>query len=256
MKKPFLLFLTLISISAFSQRQKMGSRIVEYADSCHHIMVIGFNMGGDLPLGDLKSRFGDNISAGGPVLYKTGKNLIFGLEGNYIFSNGVKENPLSYAYNNTGTITGGSGNPGAIRLNERGFTAYAIIGTVINKLGKNKNSGLFLHIGIGYMQHKINIYDINKSLPQINGNLKKGYDRLTAGPAAEQFIGYMFLARNRLVNWFAGIEIQEGFTTGLRGYQYDTMSSDSKQRLDILVGFKIGWMLPLYQKAPKEFYYN
>ena len=66
----------------------------------------------------------------------------------------------------------------------------------------------------------------------------------------------MFLARNRLVNWFAGFEIQEGFTTGLRGYQYDLMGPDNKKRHDILIGFKLGWMLPLYQKAPKEFYYN
>jgi hypothetical protein len=257
MKKRFFLILTLIiSLSAFSQRQKMGSRRIEYTDSCHHIMIVGVTMAGDLPFGDMKTRFGDNISAGAPLLYKTGKNLLFGLEGNYIFSNNVKEDPLNYMYNSSNTITGSAGNPGAVRLNERGFTAYAVIGTVINKFAKNKNSGLFLHIGLGYMQHKINIYDIDKSLPQINGNLKKGYDRLTAGPASEQFIGYMFLARNRMINWFAGVEIQEGFTTGLRGYQYDTMSSDSKQRLDILLGFKIGWLLPLYQKAPKEFYYN
>ena len=127
---------------------------------------------------------------------------------------------------------------------------------IIKFIENNKNSGIFMYVGLGYMQHKINIYDVDKTLPQITGNLKKGYDRLTGGPAAEQFIGYMFLARNRLVNWFAGIEIQEGFTTGLRGYQYDLMGTDNKQRHDILFGIKLGWMLPLYQKAPKEFYYN
>jgi hypothetical protein len=257
MKKHLLLFLTLIvSVSAFSQRPKMNSRRIEYADSCHHIMIIGIGLAGELPLGDLKSRFGADISVGMPFLYKTAKNLLFGLDGNYFFSNNVKEDPLYSMYNSAGTITGSAGNPGAVRLNERGFTAYGVIGTVINKFAKNKNSGLFMYVGLGYMQHKINIYDIDKSLPQITGNLKKGYDRLTGGPAAEQFIGYMFLARNRLINWFAGIEIQEGFTTGLRGYQYDLMAPDNKQRHDILVGIKLGWMLPLYQKAPKEFYYN
>src|ERR1700739_568242 len=107
MKKHLLLLLILIvNVSAFSQRQKMGPRRIEYADSCHHIVIIGVNIGGDMPFGDFKTRFG--------------------VEGNYIFSNGVKENPLDFMYNASNTITGSSGNPGAVRLNERGFTAYAV----------------------------------------------------------------------------------------------------------------------------------
>ncbi|HEX7415373.1 MAG TPA: hypothetical protein VF411_15115 [Bacteroidia bacterium] len=258
MRKYFYIGIILISgFSVFSQGQRTGGyRRVEYKDSCHHFIIVGANITGELPLGDMQHRFGSNLSFGLPVLYKTNKNLLFGLDGNYFFSGNVKEDPLNSMYNSSNTITGSSGNPGAVRLNERGFTAYAVIGTVINKFGKNKNSGIFVYVGLGYMQHKINIYDINKSLPQITGNLAKGYDRLTGGPAAEQFIGYMYLARNRMVNFYTGFEIQEGFTTGLRGYQYDTMASDGKQRWDILVGFKFGWLLPLYTKAPKEFYYN
>ncbi|MHB8260408.1 MAG: hypothetical protein ACYDCN_13955 [Bacteroidia bacterium] len=257
MRKHFyILILLIIGISAFSQGQRMGYRRTEYADSCHHFVIVGANIAGELPYGDMKDRFGSNLSFGLPILYKTSKNLLFGLDGNYFFSNNVKEDPLNNMYNSAGTITGSNGNPGSVRLNERGFTAYAVIGTVINKLGKNKNSGLFMYVGLGYMQHKIYSYDINKSLPQITGVLAKGYDRLTGGPAAEQFIGYMYLSRNRMVNFYTGFEIQEGFTTGMRGYQYDTMASDGKQRLDILVGFKFGWLLPIYSKAPKEFYFN
>jgi hypothetical protein len=258
MKKSLFLFLIITtSISVFSQRQNSGFfRHIDYKDSCHHFVIAGANIGGELPLGDMKNRFGSNLSFGLPILYKTGKNLIVGVDGNYFFGDNVKEDPLNNLYNSAGTITGGNGNPGAVRLNERGFTAYGVIGTVLNKFGKNKNSGIFMYVGLGYMQHKINIYDIDKSLAQINGNLKKGYDRLTGGPAAEQFIGYMYVARNRLVNCYAGFEIQEGFTTGLRGYQYDTMSSDNKQRHDILIGIRLGWLLPLYTKVPNEFYYN
>ncbi len=253
MKKYFFaLFIVCVGFSAFAQRFHRS----EYKDSCHHIMVVGVHISGQLPYGDLSNRFGPNFSAGMPVFYKTSKNLIFGVEGNYIFGGNVRENPLDYMYTSAGTITNGSGNPGQLRLNERGFTSYAIVGHVFNQLGKNKNSGLLAYIGLGYMQHKISIYDVGKSLPQVYGDLKKGYDRLTGGPAAMQFIGYMFLAKNRLANCYAGFEFQEGYTSGLRGYQYDTMTSDSKKRLDILIGFRIGWMLPLYKKAPKEFYYN
>ena len=234
----------------------MNFRRVEYKDSCYRLIIVGIHIAGDIPLGDMQNRFGSNMSAGMPVLFKTHKNLIIGVEGNFFFGGNVKENPLNYMYTTGGTITDGNGNPGRFRLNERGFTTYGLIGTVINKLGRNKNSGLLLYMGLGYMQHKINIYDVGKSLPQVFGDLKKGYDRLTGGPALEQFIGYMFLARNRLANCYAGFSIQEGFTTGLRGYQYDTMMPDNQRRIDILLGIRLGWMLPIYKKAPKEFYYN
>ena len=256
-KSLFLFLISILSIASFSQGQRSGYfRHIEYKDSCHHFVIVGANIAGELPQGDMKTRFGSNLSFGLPVMYKTSKNLIVGVEGNYFFGGNVKEDPLYYMYNNSNTITGNSGNPGAVRLNERGFTVYGLVGTVLNKFGKNKNSGIFMYLGLGYMQHKINIYDVDKSLAQINGNIKKGYDRLTGGPAAEQFIGYMYLAKNRLVNFYGGFEIQEGYTTGLRGYQYDTMHSDGKQRLDILVGIRLGWLLPLYTKVPNEYYYN
>lgn len=255
MKKLFFtLFIIYYSFSAIAQRA--FSRRGEFKDSCYHVLIIGVHIAGELPYGDMSGRYGGNFSAGLPILYKTSKNLIFGAEGNYIFGGNVRENPLAYMYTSANTITNGSGNPGQLRLNERGFTAYLVLGKVFSKFGKNKNSGLLTYFGLGYMQHKINIYDVGKSLPQVYGVLSKGYDRLTGGPAAMQFIGYMFLAKNRLANCYAGFEFQEGFTTGLRGYQYDTMAPDSKKRLDILMGIRLGWMLPLYKKTPKEFYYN
>lgn len=260
MKRNFLILLLFcIGFSALAQKRSFFRR-GEFKDSCYHVMAIGVHIEGDLPYADMANRFGGNFMAGMPIFYKTSKNLIIGVEGNYLFGGNLRENPLDYMYtryySSTSTITNGSGNPGQVRLNERGFTSYAIFGKVFNKLGKNKNSGLLTYIGLGYMQHKISIYDVGKSLPQVYGVLAKGYDRLTGGPALMQFIGYMFWAKNRLANCYAGFEFQEGFTTGLRGYQYDTMSSDNKKRLDILIGIRLGWMLPLYKKAPKEFYYN
>ena len=257
MKKYFFFVLCCsLFLSGFSQGKRGRTRRIEYKDSCYHVTIFGLHVAGDLPLGDMGTRFGSDISAGIPFIYKTSKNILLGIEGNYFFSGNVKENPLNYMYTSAGTITDGSGNPGRFRLNERGFTVYGVIGKVFSQFAKNKNSGLMTYLGLGYMQHDINIYDVGKSLPQVFGNLKKGYDRLTGGPSLEQFIGYMYLSRNRLANCYGGFSFQEGFTTGLRGYQYDTMQPDSKRRIDILIGVRLGWMLPLYKKAPKEFYYN
>lgn len=242
-----LLFITTLG-ALFAQRKTIK-------DSVYRIPVIGLHMSGQIPGGDLSKRYGPSFNAGMPVFYKTAKNLVFGIEANYFFGSNIKEKLMSNLLNADGTITDVNGNPATFRLNERGWNGYAYVGYVFNKLGHNKNSGLIAWAGAGYMQHKIKIYDVGKSLVQISGDLVKGYDRLSGGPALCQFFGYFFMSQNRISNFYAGFEIQEGFTKGLRGWQYDTMADDGASRIDILYGVRLGWMLPLYKKAPKDFYY-
>lgn len=225
-------------------------------DSCYAIPIVGLHFSGQIPEGDLKTRFGNTGNVGIPVIYKTRKNWIVGIEGNYFFGKTVKEeNLLSNMKNAEGTITASDGAPGRLRINERGWNIFAIGGKVLPFLNKNKNCGPVVWAGVGYMQHKVNLYDVGKNLPQLRGDLRKGYDRKTGGIAFTQFIGYMYLSNNRLTNFYAGFEFNEGFTKGIRGYQYDTMQSDGAKRTDIQIGFRVGWALPLYKRI-KEFYYN
>src|SRR6185312_8283676 len=124
--KKISLTLLLICTGFFASAQRAFSHRGEFKDSCYHILVIGAHIAGELPYGDMSSRYGSNLSAGMPIFYKTSKNLIIGVEGNYIFGGNVRENPLDYMYTSANTITNGSGNPGQLRLNERGFTVYGI----------------------------------------------------------------------------------------------------------------------------------
>ncbi len=250
MKRNILILLVLVFIGgkAFSQRKSLK-------DSVYRIPIVGLHLSGQLPGGDLANRFGPSLNVGLPVYYKTAKNIVFGIEANYFFGSTIREKIMSNLYNVDGTITDANGNPGAIRLNERGWNIYGMVGGVINALGHNKNSGLMLMAGLGYMQHKVKIIDVGKSLPQIHGDLAKGYDRLTGGMALTEYIGYMFMSQNRIANFYVGFEFQQAFTKGLRTYQYDLMASDSQPRLDLLYGFRFGWLLPLYKKTPKDFYY-
>lgn len=238
----------LLSCAVFAQRKTLR-------DSVYRLPIVGLHVSGQMPGGDLEKRFGSSLNVGMPIFYKTAKNLVFGIEGNYIFGSKIKEHVMSNLVNSNNTITDVNGNPASFRLNERGWNVYGFIGIMLNKLGHNKNSGVMMWAGGGYLQHKVYIYDVARTLPQIQGNLKKGYDRLTGGPSLNQFIGYLFMSQNRITNFYAGFEFQEAFTKGLRGYQYDTMASDGQSRIDILYGFRFGWLLPLYKKAPKDFYY-
>ena len=224
-------------------------------DSVLRIPITGLHFSVQMPAGDLSQRFGPNLNVGMPLYFKTKKNFLLGGEGNYLFGSSVKEDVLAGMKTPDGTITNSQGNIADVRVYERGWNLYLSVGKLFPVLSSNKNSGLIAMIGFGYMQHKIKLYDGGKNLTQIYGDLKKGYDRLTGGPACHQFIGYMYLSNNRLANFYIGFEAFEGFTNGLRGYQYDLMQSDNRKHVDILYGLRLGWLLPIYRRVPKDFYY-
>ncbi len=220
-----------------------------------NIPLVSIHLGGQLPYGDLKDRFGFNLSVGGNFLFKFRNNWLLGAEGSYFFGDNVNEDVLSQMKNADGFVIDNDGFPADLRVTERGFNVYLVAGKVFKKLGHNPNSGLITNFGLGYLQHKINLYDAGQKIAAIKGDLQNGYDRLSGGFSMHQFIGYLFLSGNRLVNFIAGFEFYEAFTKSYRGFNYDTAKADTKDRFDILIGFRIGWVLPLYKKGPKEFYY-
>jgi hypothetical protein len=238
--------LLLFSTSVFSQG---------IADTTINVPLISINFAGQKPFGDLKNRFGDNLAIGGSFLFKARRTWVIGVEGNYFFSKNVKENVVAQMKTNDGFVIDNEGFPADLRITERGFTSYLVIGKLFPKLGHNPNSGLIVNVGFGYMQHKIKLYDASQKIAAVKGDLAKGYDHLSAGPAMEQFIGYLFLSGNRLVNFIAGFEFHEGYTKSLRGFNYNTGTPDTQQRKDYLIGFRIAWVLPLYKRT-QDFYYN
>lgn len=224
-------------------------------DSSFRILMIGVHFSGQLPQKDLAQRFGPNLSAGGNFTWKTKHNVLFGMEGSYFFGKNVKEDVTASMKNADGFIVDNEGYPADLRLTERGWNVYANVGYLMSKLGNNPHSGPFFTVGIGYMQHKIKLYDANQKIAAVKGDLKKGYDRLSGGLGFCQFIGYKYLSNNRLANCYAGFEFYEGLTKSYRAYNYDTGLADTKQRLDVLIGFRVGWILPLYKRTHDFYYY-
>lgn len=90
-----------------------------------------------------------------------------------IFGNNVREDVVSSIRNDKGQITDNEGYPADLRLTQRGWNIYGNVGYVISKLGHNPNSGVFFTVGGGWMQHKVNLYDANKKVAAVNGDLKK-----------------------------------------------------------------------------------
>lgn len=248
MKKKLLLFsvLFLIFIRTFAQ--------VSIKDSSIYTPLIGISYGYYFPAGDMEKRFGNNSATQVNVDFKTKYNWILGINGSYFFGKQVKESIFDSISTNSGAIIAQNGQFADVRLYERGFTVSGTIGRLIAFKKPNPNSGIAFNIGFGFMQHKIRIETIGNNVPQLSKEYKKGYDRLTNGFLLTESIGYLYLSNNRLANIYIGFECMQGFTKNRRSFNYDEMKQDTRKRVDILYGARLAWILPLYKKAPQEFY--
>ena len=93
-------------------------------------------------------------------------------------------------------------------------------------------------------------------IPQLELNYRRGYDRLTVGPNLHQFVGYTFLSNGGFYNFYGGLYAQEGFTKNQRTIFYDQPNTPvpTNTRLDIQIGFRLGWYIPFYKRMPKDYY--
>lgn len=238
----FFLLFAFFTTMAFAQRNTNNN---------YTVLTLNFTYGAHLPAGDLSNRFGPNFSVGGGLDLITEKqNLIFGLKGNNLFGNTVKEDVLSNLRDSDGFILGSVGAGQAtyaeVFLRERGFYAGGHFGKLFPLSKKNKRAGIRLTLGAGLLQHKVRIQDETGSADQLAGDLIKGYDQLTNGLAFEQFIGYQQLNRKTGINFFAGFELTEAFTKSRRAVNFNTQSRDNSSRFDVLLGFRVGWSFTFY----------
>jgi hypothetical protein len=211
-------------------------------------LTFDINYGYALPAADMRDRFGNNFDVGLGFEILAENNWIFGISGGILFGNKVKEDVLANIRTPEDQIIGGNASWAAFTLKERGFHSEARFGKLVPLLSDNKRSGLRLVLGVGLLQHKIRLQDDPQSqVAQTIGDYSKGYDRLTNGLMLSQFIGYQHLSKNKMINCYAGFESTQGFTQNRRDYDFLTrQASDKSDRLDLLFGFKVGWILPFY----------
>lgn len=224
------------------------------------VMMINFSYAFQIPAGDLVDRFGNNFNLGSGLDFMTRNNLIFGLQGNYLFGNEVKTNlveDMERQLNSGVNVVYGNafiGEPSAFQFKERGFYVGGHIGKLFGIGQTNKRSGIRVTIGGGFLQHKIRVQDDPQAaVPVLAQAYKEGWDKLTNGLALTQFVGYQFMARNRRMNFSFGLEFTQGFTKNRRDYDFQTRTEVSQDtRKDNLIGFRINWALPLYFEGEAE----
>ena len=218
----------------------------------------------DLPGAAMAQRFGASYREGPGILYKTTKNWFWG--GKFDFINGDKVHQDSLMinikdmYSNSGgslyEFINNSGERIGVPIYERGYATGLSVGKLIpvNKL--HPDNGLMLLTTAGFIQHKIDIYVKDKDIPQLQAQYLKGYDRLTNGVFVEQYAGYTFFSKYKLINFTLGLDALFGFTQGRRNYEYDVMHSDTEKRLDILFGLRGGWFIPMFHRKSEDLLFD
>jgi len=208
-----------------------------------------------LPGADMAKEFGVNSAIGLSFYWKFSHNLLFGIDANYFFGTTIKDDSLfKYLKTSGGSVLGIQGIYSDVALYERGYNATARFGKVFPVFHSNPNSGLVLMAGAGFIQHKIRIVVINSDIPELTGDYLKGYDHLTNGFCFTQYLGYQHLGKYNLGNFSAGIEAFEGFTKNRRTWNFDSMGPDNSTHFDVLIGVKVGFILPFYSDVSRMVY--
>lgn len=256
----FVLPALLTAAPAFAQRttQRPAPRASQTAANMDNALLLNISYAFQTPGGDLRDRFGSNFDAGLGLEWMTAKgNWIIGIDGGFLFGSNVKTDVLAGLRTAEGFIIGTDRAYADIQLRERGFHGTLLLGKLFSLSDVNKRSGIRVTLGGGFLQHKIRIQDDpSRSVPQLSTEYKKGYDRLSNGLLFTQFVGYQYMGPDRRANFFAGIECFQGFTQNRRDFNFDTRSTDTAKRLDLLFGIRVGWTLPFYMNSnPDKIYY-
>ncbi|MBL1232821.1 MAG: hypothetical protein COA31_008885 [Flavobacteriales bacterium] len=225
------------------------------SDSAYTIPLFKASYAVQLTGADMADRFGTNNNVGGSFAVKTKKNWYYGIKGNFLWGATVRQNNiLDQIKDSDGMVINSEGKPTEVFFDQRGSSFFLVGGRMFNVLAPNKNSGFLVYGGIGTLQHKISI-KYQGTIHSLTDEHKKGYDRFSFGYAVNAFAGYMYLSKNRLINFFGGVDLTQGWTKNLRKFNYDTGMPDNKVNSDFLYGFRVGWIIRLNKRTQEEFYY-
>jgi len=240
-------------------------------DSCITFGTLSVGYGGYFPGSTMAERYGYtnlfHIEGG----YKFKNNFYITLGGAFMLGENVKETNMfeQFAFSKTWKLLNGddyriygwidgNGNVFYPAFEQRGYVIPIRFRYIINKLRlpkQNPNSGLFVELGCQFIEHSIFFKAIPAKTPYLEGDMLKGYDRLSNGIGVIESIGYKYFGNSRFLNFYLAFDFSQNFTQSRRSVDYDTGVYDARQRTDILYGFRAGWTFPIYRTAPEKFYY-
>lgn len=212
-----------------------------------------------LPGGELADRINNGNQFGLAVNYKDQANWHFGIEANFLYSSSLSDAEAVLAPLRQGEqrIYNIVGNYADVSIDHRGFDGYFMLRKTLGLWSVNPNSGLQLGLGAGATAFWYHIRSNDQSVPQIQEEYAHGYDRLSAGFALKQAIGYQYLSPKRTINFRVSLEFGQSFSEDLRGYNYAAAQKIEGRQVAFTYGLRLHWILPIYsQPANQEYFYD
>lgn len=246
----FIFILLLSSFSGFSQRTDKSLDDENFLNIGMKNLSFGYGM--EFPFGDMADRYSSNLkfTLGGERVTKN--NWIYGIEFAFMFGDTVKEDPLAQLRLSNDELLGADNAYADVFQRQRGAFLGFNVGKIIS-FNEKSRSGLRITGAFGILAHKIRIIDESRSLPQIEGDYLKGYDRLTRGFALREFVGYQHISEDKRINFYIGLEFTQGFTKHIRAIDFDSgLPPDPATRFDGLVSLKAAWVLPFFDDYVDE----
>lgn len=242
MRTLYLLFISFIITPAFAQNNTLTAFLIDYT---HQFPKFG-----------LHERFNSNAAIGIHFIKEKENHFFYGVDAHYMFGDNVKDSMiLDGISTENGVIIAGNGNNGNVLLYERGLSTHLIFGYAYHPR-KESDNGIYLSGGLGYLQHKIHIETKNEYIPQLTEEYKKGYDRFSSGLSTKWNADYFYFSKKGDVQFFSGVEMIYAFTKNQRNYLFDKMlPTENKLRHDILIGMRLGIIIPISRKNKEEFHY-
>ena len=123
-------------------------------------------------------------------------------------------------------------------------------------LSKKTLSGIYVTQGFGYLQHQIFIDTKNQDIPQLNEDMKKGYDRFSNGFSTKSSIDYKYYDKNGKFQISLGTNYTIAHTKIQRTYDFaNNKYYSNKKSWDQLLGIKIEIIIPIHRKNEEIFHY-
>ncbi len=244
MNQSLIILFLVLSLNSFSQESSIRTK------------SILFDYTFQIPFGDLDERFGNNSSMG--LTYLINKDdLLYGIDGNFMFGNNIKNDSLLESISTSdGYLINASGELDNVLLYQRGFNSHLLIGRSF-RFNDNNETGIYTYAGLGFIQHKIRIESDRTNLPQINEEYIQGYDMLTQGLSSKLCVKYMYFDKKTSIKFYIGTEIIYALTKNHRDYNFSLMTPyDTNLRKDNLLGMKLGVIIPINRNNEGKFYYK
>lgn len=215
---------------------------------------LGAHLGGFTRGGDWAELYGPAFETGGRVEYGMSNGLILAAQGDVMFGQNVKIDPISGLRNDVGVVTGDIVDEGVladISLLSRGYRASLMAGYQ-HELNEN-GIGLRGLIGPSYMSHFIRIQDdANQTTNNLRDEYKRGYDRKAGGFGVVGELGVQYAQPNGSYRMYFVVSGSLTSSKALNSTQFDLLSVGPEDGTDLSIGGRVGMILGLFRNTTGE----